>query len=75
MTEERPEYSPYYPPADDAPPAPTVLTVVMASGGGAGVLDEWLRIYFSRRREALIIELRALDRTLGLPQTIPERPR
>ena len=34
-----------------------------------------LRVYFSRRREALIMELRELDRFLGLPQTIPERRR
>lgn len=31
--------------------------------------------YLSRRREALIMELRALDRALGRPQTIPERVR
>ncbi len=34
----------------------------------------WLA-YLSRRREALIMELRALDRALGRPQTIPERQR
>lgn len=34
----------------------------------------WLA-YLSRRREALIMELRALDRALGRPQTIPERRR
>ena len=34
----------------------------------------WLA-YLARRREALIMELRALDRALGRPQTIPERVR
>lgn len=34
----------------------------------------WL-IYLQRRREAIIMELRALDRALGRPQTIPERTR
>jgi len=34
----------------------------------------WL-IYLQRRREAIIMELRALERALGLPQSIPERRR
>ena len=32
-------------------------------------------VYLQRRREAIIMELRALDRALGRPQTIPERQR
>lgn len=34
-----------------------------------------LRAYFERRRDALIAELRELDRLLGRPQTIPPRRR
>ena len=36
-------------------------------------LPHVLTSYLMRRREALIVELRALDRALGLPQTIPTR--
>jgi len=34
-----------------------------------------LHVYFMQRRDALIAELRALDRYLGRPQTIPVRRR
>jgi hypothetical protein len=34
-----------------------------------------MRSYFERRRDALIAELRELDRFLGRPQTIPVRKR
>lgn len=37
--------------------------------------DMMLRIYLERRREALIIELREIDRLLGRPQTIATRQR
>ena len=33
------------------------------------------RDYYEQRRRAIIQELRALDRLLGMPQTIPERNR
>ena len=33
------------------------------------------QVYLQRRREALIMELRALERALGMPQSIPERRR
>lgn len=36
-------------------------------------LDTFMRDYFERRRDCLIAELRALDRLLGRPQTIPPR--
>ena len=58
----------------DTPPeaqsAPVAVVVIPA----AGLTDE-LRAYLSLRRDALIQELRALDRVLGRPQTIPTRPR
>ena len=34
-----------------------------------------LTVYFMRRRDVLIAELRELDRLLGRPQTIPARER
>ena len=42
-----------------------------------GISDglDMLRAYFERRRDALIAELRELDRLLGRPQTIPPRRR
>ena len=61
------------PPQDTPPevtPAPVAVVVIPA----AGLTDE-LRHYLSLRRDALIQELRALDRVLGRPQTIPTRPR
>ena len=60
-------------PSDTPPevtPAPVAVVVIPA----AGLTDE-LRAYLSLRRDALIQELRALDRVLGRPQTIPTRPR
>ena len=54
----------------DAPAAPVAVVVIPA----AGLTDE-LRAYLSLRRDALIQELRALDRVLGRPQTVPPRPR
>jgi hypothetical protein len=38
---------------------------------GDSAMTKALRDYFWRRREALIIELREIDRMLGRPQTIP----
>ena len=61
------------PPQDTPPevtPAPVAVVVIPA----AGLTDE-LRAYLSLRRDALIQELRALDRVLGRPQTIPTRQR
>ena len=34
-----------------------------------------LMVYFMRRRDVLIAELREIDRLLGRPQTVPERTR
>ena len=56
-------------PPEESPP-PVAVVVIPA----AGLTDE-LRAYLSLRRDALIQELRALDRVLGRPQTIPTRPR
>lgn len=63
------EPTPVYDPTPDELTVAAVL--VMAADVPAGA---WLA-YLSRRREALIMELRALDRLLGRPQTIPERTR
>lgn len=57
-------------PSTEAQPAPVAVVVIPA----AGLTDE-LRHYLSLRRDALIQELRALDRVLGRPQTIPTRQR
>ena len=54
----------------DSTPAPVAVVVIPA----AGLTDE-LRAYLSLRRDALIQELRALDRVLGRPQTVAERRR
>jgi len=54
----------------EAQPAPVAVVVIPA----AGLTDE-LRAYLSLRRDALIQELRALDRVLGRPQTVPTRQR
>ena len=54
----------------DATAQPVAVVVIPA----AGLTDE-LRAYLSLRRDALIQELRALDRVLGRPQTIPTRQR
>ena len=62
--------SPNTPPEADTMPAPVAVVVIPA----AGLTDE-LRAYLSLRRDALIQELRALDRVLGRPQTIPTRQR
>lgn len=60
------------PPDDpsDAQPAPVAVVVIQATG-----LTDELRAYLSMRRDALIQELRALDRVLGRPQTVQERRR
>ena len=63
--------SPNTPPEADTMPAPPVAVVVIPA---AGLTDE-LRAYLSLRRDALIQELRALDRVLGRPQTVAERRR
>ena len=69
MTEPAPIYAtPPHP--QDAMPAPVAVVVIPA----AGLTDE-LRAYLSLRRDALIQELRALDRVLGRPQTVPTRQR
>jgi len=57
-------------PSTEAQPAPVAVVVIPA----AGLTDE-LRAYLSLRRDALIQELRALDRVLGRPQTVPTRQR
>ena len=58
----------------DTPPEVTPAPVAVVVIPAAGLTDE-LRAYLSLRRDALIQELRALDRVLGRPQTIPTRPR
>jgi len=69
MTEPAPIYAtPPHP--EDATAAPVAVVVIPA----AGLTDE-LRAYLSLRRDALIQELRALDRVLGRPQTVAERRR
>ena len=62
--------SPNTPPEADTMPAPVAVVVIPA----AGLTDE-LRAYLLLRRDALIQELRALDRVLGRPQTVPTRQR
>ena len=62
--------SPNIPPEAETMPAPVAVVVIPA----AGLTDE-LRAYLSLRRDALIQELRALDRVLGRPQTVPTRQR
>lgn len=62
--------SPNTPPEADTMPAPVAVVVIPA----AGLTDE-LRAYLLLRRDALIQELRALDRVLGRPQTVAERRR
>ena len=58
------------PPEAETMPPPVAVVVIPA----AGLTDE-LRAYLSLRRDALIQELRALDRVLGRPQTVPTRQR
>jgi hypothetical protein len=58
------------PPPEDATAAPVAVVVIPAAG-----LSDELRHYLSLRRDALIQELRALDRVLGRPQTVPTRQR
>lgn len=65
MSEPVPEYT-------TEPPAPPPVAVVVVAPPG---LTEELRAYLSLRRDALIQELRALDRVLGRPQTVQERRR
>lgn len=36
---------------------------------------DMITLYFRRRRDVLIMELREIDRLLGLPQTVPVRER
>ena len=57
-------------PSTEAQPAPVAVVVIPAAG-----LSDELRAYLSLRRDALIQELRALDRVLGRPQTVPTRQR
>ena len=58
------------PPEAETMPAPVAVVVIPAAG-----LSDELRAYLSLRRDALIQELRALDRALGRPQTVTERRR
>lgn len=72
MTEPAPTY--HAPPAPDhtaAADAPGPVVVVVAP---AGLTDE-LRRYLELKRDTLIAELRAIDRMLGRPQTVPVRER
>ena len=69
MTDPSPTYA-IPPPPEDTTAAPVAVVVIPA----AGLTDE-LRAYLSLRRDALIQELRALDRVLGRPQTVPTRQR
>ena len=69
MTDPAPTYA--IPPHPEDTTAPPVAVVVIPA---AGLTDE-LRAYLSLRRDALIQELRALDRVLGRPQTVPTRQR
>lgn len=61
-------------PTQDTPPEVTPAPVAVVVIPAAGLTDE-LRAYLSLRRDALIQELRALDRVLGRPQTVQERRR
>ena len=69
MTDPSPTYA-IPPPPEDTTAAPVAVVVIPA----AGLTDE-LRAYLLLRRDALIQELRALDRVLGRPQTVQERRR
>ena len=69
MTDPSPTYA-IPPPPEDTTAAPVAVVVIPA----AGLTDE-LRAYLQLRRDALIQELRALDRVLGRPQTVQERRR
>ena len=62
--------TPNTPPEAETIPAPVAVVVIPAAG-----LSDELRAYLSLRRDALIQELRALDRVLGRPQTVQERRR
>ena len=68
MTEPAPVYH------TAAPGEPSAQAAGLPLPAGTLSPDLWLS-YLWRRREALIMELRALDRALGRPQTIPERSR
>ena len=61
-------------PPQDTPPDVQPAPVAVVVNPAAGLSDE-LRAYLSLRRDALIQELRALDRVLGRPQTVAERRR
>ena len=58
----------------DTPPEAQPAPVAVVVSPAAGLTDE-LRAYLSLMRDALIQELRALDRVLGRPQTVQERRR
>ena len=66
MTEPAPTYA--------TPPHPDALPHEAVTAAPDVHPSLWV-IYLQRRREAIIMELRALDRALGRPQTIPERHR
>lgn len=72
MSEERPSY-------DTEPESLTealefALAAPMADAA-PGRLPAVLVLYYTQRRDALIAELRALDRLLGRAQTVPVRRR
>lgn len=78
MTEPAAEYSITVPEDKGSPQVsqPAALTVVAAViGDDEGYRTDPLVAYFERRRDALIAELRELDRFLGREQTIPVRRR
>lgn len=64
------EQGPVYIVARDDDAGQSLIEVVLPTP-----LPPLLHIYLERQREALIVQLRALDRVLGRPQTIPERQR
>ena len=70
MTEPRPEYHATLP-----PPVSAATVVIPDDLPLPTPLPPLLQTYFERQREALIMQIRALDRALGRPQTIPERHR
>lgn len=72
MTDPPPSYhAPPTPEHTKAADAPGPVVVVVAP---AGLTDE-LRRYLELKRDTLIAELRAIDRMLGRPQTVPVRER
>jgi hypothetical protein len=76
MTEERPEYEAAAIVAElETLDGSVMLITESAENPGVYGLPRVLELYYSQRRDALITELRAIDRLLGRRQTIPVRRR